>query len=112
RRGVERKPLASVAVTVSGALFLGGTLAYAVWLREIPEHSGAVTLPTLDLSIAWRGTALVLFPLVITWINDSMAYFVGRAIGKRKLIPRVSPGKTVEGAIAGVAGGVATSMGW
>jgi phosphatidate cytidylyltransferase len=112
RRGVERKPLASVAVTVAGALFLGGTLAYAVWLREIPEHSGAVTLPTLDLSIAWRGTALVLFPLVITWINDSMAYFVGRAIGKRKLIPRVSPGKTVEGAIAGVAGGVAVSIAW
>jgi phosphatidate cytidylyltransferase len=112
RRGVERKPLASVAVTVAGALFLGGTLAYAVWLREIPEQSGAVTLPTLDLSIAWRGTALVLFPLVVTWINDSMAYFVGRAIGKRKLIPRVSPGKTVEGAIAGVAGGVAVSIAW
>ncbi len=110
RRGVDGRPLAAVSVTVAGALFVGGTLAYAVWLREFPKSSTALTLRTMDLTVAWRGTVLVLFPLVITWVNDSLAYFVGRAIGRHKLIPRVSPGKTVEGAVAGVLGGIAVSL--
>jgi phosphatidate cytidylyltransferase len=109
-RGVDRKPLAAAGTTVAGALFVGGTLAFAVWLRTYPDRSTALLLPALDLSTAWRGTVLVAFPLVITWVNDSLAYFVGRAIGKHKLIPKVSPGKTVEGAIAGVVGGVAVSV--
>jgi phosphatidate cytidylyltransferase len=45
---------------------------------------------------------LVGFPLVLSWVSDSGAYFGGRAFGRRKLIPSVSPGKTVAGAIAGV----------
>lgn len=41
----------------------------------------------------------------IPWIADSVAYFVGSAVGKRKLCPIISPKKTVEGAVAGVIGG-------
>lgn len=41
----------------------------------------------------------------IPWISDTVAYFVGSAIGKRKLCPVISPKKTVEGAVAGVIGG-------
>jgi len=48
------------------------------------------------------GGALLVFPLVITWASDIGAYFVGRAIGGRKLIPSVSPGKTVAGAVGGL----------
>jgi phosphatidate cytidylyltransferase len=50
---------------------------------------------------AWTGVALLGFPMVLTWINDSAAFFAGRAWGTKKLIPSVSPGKTVVGAIAG-----------
>jgi phosphatidate cytidylyltransferase len=54
----------------------------------------------------WVGPALLTLPLALTWIGDTCAYFGGRAFGKRKLIPSVSPGKTVAGAVASVVGTV------
>jgi len=44
----------------------------------------------------------VLLVLVLVWIADSAAYFVGRAWGRRKLAPSISPGKSWEGAVGGV----------
>jgi phosphatidate cytidylyltransferase len=43
-----------------------------------------------------------MLPLLVTWASDTGAYAVGRMIGRHKLIPKVSPGKTVEGAIGGI----------
>ena len=45
----------------------------------------------------------------MTWINDTFAYFGGRKFGKHKLIPRISPGKTREGTLSGLAGSILTS---
>jgi phosphatidate cytidylyltransferase len=106
-RGLERRPLAAAAVTIVGALFIGGTLAFAVWLRQYPN---AAEVPAGGLSPAWQGTALVAFPLLITWLNDTLAYFVGRSVGRHKLAPRVSPAKTLEGAGAGLLGGVVVAI--
>ena len=47
------------------------------------------------------GTSLALLPFVLTWSNDSAAFFVGRKIGKIKFFPAVSPKKTWEGVIGG-----------
>jgi phosphatidate cytidylyltransferase len=90
-RGVDGKPLTAVAVTVFAVLYTGGTLSFAYGLRYHNYTIGATA-----------GTALLFFPVVLTWASDIGAYFVGRAIGRHKLIPAVSPGKTVEGAVGGV----------
>lgn len=107
RRGVEGSPLAASAVTVFGALFTGGTLAYAVYLRQMDPGLDATGLATAASS-RWTGAALLAFPLILTWLSDTGAYFGGRRFGRRKLIAAVSPGKTVEGAVAGVIATVLT----
>jgi phosphatidate cytidylyltransferase len=90
-RSPGERPLGSVAVTVFGVLYTGGTLAYAYALR----HHRFVVEPA-------AGAVLLFFPIALTWISDSGAYFAGRAFGKRKLMPTVSPGKTVAGAIGAI----------
>ncbi len=50
-----------------------------------------------------EGLGWFLFALLITWMSDTFAYLVGKTFGRTKLIPRVSPNKTVEGAIGGLA---------
>jgi phosphatidate cytidylyltransferase len=52
------------------------------------------------------GSGLVMFLFVLIWVADSGAYFAGRAFGKHKLSPHVSPGKTWEGAFGALLGAV------
>jgi len=58
------------------------------------------------LRVEWMGSLYLLYLMVLVWCGDIAAYYVGRAIGKHKLAPRISPGKTWEGAIASVVGAV------
>ena len=97
-RGVEGRPLGAVAVTLFGAAYTGGMLSFGIGLRYHNYAVGEVA-----------GTALVLYPVVLTWSSDTAAYFVGRALGKRKLLPSVSPGKTVAGAVGGLVASVVVS---
>jgi phosphatidate cytidylyltransferase len=52
----------------------------------------------------------VLLVLLLVWIADTAAYFVGRSWGKRKLAPSISPGKSWEGAVGGLAGAAAYAI--
>jgi phosphatidate cytidylyltransferase len=76
------------AVTVGGTLYVGWLASYLVALRGIPD-----------------GEWWVLMALPTTWLSDSAAYFVGRAYGRHKMAPRLSPKKSWEGYVAGVVGG-------
>jgi phosphatidate cytidylyltransferase len=60
----------------------------------------------LDL-FAWHGYRIVLCLFLLVWAGDTAAYFVGRALGRHKLAPVLSPGKTVEGTAASLAATVA-----
>jgi phosphatidate cytidylyltransferase len=71
------------AVTLVGVCYVNLLLGHAVWLRGLHE-----------------GVAWVLFLVTVTWVGETAAYAVGSALGRHKLAPRVSPGKTVEGAVA------------
>ncbi|HEX6316214.1 MAG TPA: phosphatidate cytidylyltransferase [Gemmatimonadaceae bacterium] len=90
-RAPGERPLESIAITLFGVLYTGATLAYAYALR----HHRFVVEPA-------PGAVLLLFPIALTWVSDTGAYFTGRAFGRRKLMPSVSPGKTVAGAIGAI----------
>jgi phosphatidate cytidylyltransferase len=66
-----------------------------------------IAYPLTLIPLLWKqedGPALVLFLMVCVWAGDIAALYIGRAFGKRKLAPRLSPGKTWVGSIASIAG--------
>lgn len=64
----------------------------------VPAWAAPLYLHAVDPS----SPALLLFLFVLVWTADSAAYFFGWAFGRRKLAPRISPGKTVEGVLGGL----------
>jgi len=107
-RGVEGGPLGAAAATLLGVAYTAAMLAfgYAIRYHDVVRGYDVVgsrflSLGPLHVPIA-PGGVLLIFPLVLTWSSDIGAYFVGRASGGRKLIPSVSPGKTVAGALGGL----------
>ena len=109
RRGIGGQPLLAVAVTFFGAVLPGGAMAYAIFLRHFPLGANMTAIP-YETWRALAGFSLVAYPLAVTWITDSAAYFAGKRWGKRRLMPSVSPGKTVAGGVAGLFGGMVA--GW
>jgi phosphatidate cytidylyltransferase len=89
--GAQRVP--ALLHSLFGVVFIGWSLSHLVLLRNLPA-----------------GKWYIFFLCVLIWAGDSVAMYVGRGIGRRKLAPTISPGKTWEGAVGGVVGCVLTAM--
>ncbi|MBS0212260.1 MAG: phosphatidate cytidylyltransferase [Proteobacteria bacterium] len=86
---------------------LSGTLAIVpAWCALVLLHKGQGTLAHPDA----QGPRWALLALVVVWAADSCAYAVGSTLGKRKLVPSISPGKTWMGLWGGFAGGVGVAL--
>jgi phosphatidate cytidylyltransferase len=77
----------AVGATILGVAWIGLGLVFIMLLRALPDH-GRLASFTLLLAV---------------WAGDTAAFFVGRLVGRHKLAPRISPGKTWEGLVAGTA---------
>jgi phosphatidate cytidylyltransferase len=77
-----------IAATLLGVLWIGLAFAHAIFLREL-SHGGALVVDTL----------------IGTFIGDTCAYFGGRAWGRTRIAPRISPNKTLAGLMSGIVGG-------
>ena len=91
-------PTADWALTIAGGLYVGWMGGHLFSLRQLPD-----------------GFQWVLLTLLITWCADTGAYLVGSTWGRRKLAPKISPGKTVEGTVGGwltgiIIGGLLTEI--
>jgi len=82
-------PAVGWALSVTGGVYIGGLMSYFVRLRALPD-----------------GLAWVALALLTTWASDTGAYLLGRAIGRHRLCPQLSPGKTCEGLGGGLIGGL------
>ncbi len=89
----QKEAFTSWVWTIAGILYLGWMLSHFVALRG------------LDTGRNW-----VFFALFTTFASDTAAFFIGRVLGRHRLAPHISPGKTWEGAIAGVFGAIIISL--
>ena len=84
----------TVSTTVMGAAWIALGLGHLILLRDVPEH----------------GRLAVFTVLLAVFADDTAAYLVGRVLGRHKLAPSLSPGKTWEGFVAGTAAAIAVAF--
>jgi phosphatidate cytidylyltransferase len=90
----RQNAVAAFSVTILGAAWVGGGLAYLLLIRDAPVD----------------GRLLVFTTLLTVFADDTAAFFVGRTIGRHRLAPAISPGKSWEGFVAGTLAAVATAF--
>jgi phosphatidate cytidylyltransferase len=88
--GAQRFP--ALLYSLFGILFVGWSLSYLILLRRLEG-----------------GQWYILFLCTIIWVGDSIAMYVGKSLGRHKMAPTISPGKTWEGAAGGVLGCLLTA---
>jgi phosphatidate cytidylyltransferase len=99
--------LESWALTFGGAYYVGGLLSYFILLGQLdtPLRGGWLALIHIP-----PGTSWILLVLAVTWLQDTTAYFVGRAIGRHKMAPVLSPKKSWEGVVGGFVASILSAI--
>lgn len=92
--GTRQPATVAIGSTLLGTVWVGLGLAHVLLLRDLPE----------------QGRLVVLTVLLAVFAADTLAFFVGRLVGRHKLAPIMSPGKTWEGFIGGTAAAVAVAF--
>jgi phosphatidate cytidylyltransferase len=85
-----------------------GTITATLWVGIAFGHIAALFPPGASEAARQRGEDLTILLLGVVYIGDTCALYGGKAFGRRKLAPGISPNKTVEGAVCGLLGG----LGW
>ena len=99
-----------ILIIALSALFIAGFFDTAITFAGICGAFFAGFAPAMALSSLLsishlpQGRILFLMPFAVSWLCDAFAYFGGSLLGKHKLAPKLSPKKTIEGAISGLAG--------
>ena len=106
-RGEREGSLLAWSLTFSGAVYIGWTLAHFVLLRQVSHALLSAPLQVLRLD---AGAAWIVMGMSITFANDTIAYFVGRAWGRHPMAPYISPKKSWEGAAGGLIAAIATGF--
>lgn len=105
RKAQIQEALASISGTFFGVFYVAWLLSHAVLLRffyrSVETQYGQTRVDAAGL-VPEVGIFLVIYCLVVVFVCDSGAYFAGRAWGRRRLAPEISPNKTVEGALGGI----------
>jgi phosphatidate cytidylyltransferase len=91
---IKRSPessLLDIATVVTGIVYIPCLLGYQLYLRE-------------------NGSGWIIFLYGCVWASDSLAYYIGKGIGRRKLYEEISPNKTIAGAVGSITGGMAGAV--
>jgi phosphatidate cytidylyltransferase len=97
----------NAAMTISGIFYIGLSFAHLILLRFTDN---TIMIET-NIGTISAGCALIWVAFIGTWASDTFAFFVGSKLGKHKLCPNISPGKTVEGFTGGMIGTVLALVG-
>lgn len=109
----DPQPFATLACTILGVLYVPFLFNYLLKLAQITQTASPVSCASA--CYAPIGTAerkIIIYLLATVKFSDVGAYFVGSRLGRHKLIPRISPGKTIEGLIGGLLSGLAAALIW
>lgn len=90
-----RDAVTNISVTVFGIFYVGWLTSHVILLRQL-TLGPAVTRFNLG------GAGYVIMLLILLWLDDGGAFFAGTSWGKHKLVPAISPNKTVEGSVGGI----------